>query len=102
MTEAEKLCERLGSHMGKVDMQEVLRDCRSAAAMIAAQAEEIARLREALEPFRDIADIDDDTGRDDASDDRILVVQAYGCQLDELTKADFVRVRDALSPNGGG
>lgn len=47
------------------------------------------KLRAALEPFVDIAEIEDEVGREDPEDDRIWVVQAHGCQLAELSVEDF-------------
>jgi hypothetical protein len=58
-------------------------------------------LAEALEPFAAIAELEDDAGRDDPEDDRIWVVQAFGCQLAELTIEDFRRAA-ALSNGGRG
>jgi hypothetical protein len=57
----------------------------------------IAKLTEALEPFAAITDIEEEVGRDDPDDDRILIVQAHGCLLTELEIEDFRRARAALS-----
>lgn len=57
----------------------------------------IAELEAALEPFAQVADVEDEVGRDDPGDDRVLVVQAYGCQLADLTVEDFRRARAALA-----
>lgn len=40
------LVKRLESHMGKADMQAVLKDCRQAADMITAQAADLGKLRD--------------------------------------------------------
>lgn len=57
----------------------------------------IAELEAALKPFAQVADVEDEVGRDDPGDDRIWVVQAYGCQLADLTVEDFRRARAALA-----
>lgn len=58
-----------------------------------------AELVKALEPFADIADIEDEVGRDDPDDDRVWVSQAYGCQLAELTIEEFRAARAAIHPS---
>lgn len=55
-----------------------------------------ARLKEAervIAPFAEVADIEDSVGRDDPDDDRIQIVQAYGCMLSEMTVEDFRAAR---------
>jgi len=66
-------------------------------------ADEIARLRaenealrEALKPFAGVADTLDEVGRAYEDDDRVNIVQAYGCLLAEMTEGDFRRARLAL------
>ena len=60
----------------------------------------LARVRElegALKPFEDIADTDEEVGRCDPEDGRVLIVQAHGCQLAELDIEDFRAVRTILT-----
>ena len=49
--EAEKLIERLTSHMGKAEVPDLLRDCRLAADALAHLRAERDEMRKALEPF---------------------------------------------------
>ena len=48
MTKTDDLVERLEAHMGKADLQDVLADCREAAARIQSDAAIIEGLRAAL------------------------------------------------------
>lgn len=59
--------------------------------------ERVRALRAALEPFAEVADINEECGREHPDDDRIWIVQAYGCQLAELSDGDFCRARDVLT-----
>jgi hypothetical protein len=52
--------------------------------------------REALEPFSEVAETEEEVGRDDPDDDRILIVQTHGCQLAELTVEHFRRAKSVL------
>lgn len=54
------------------------------------------KLVEALEPFATAADTEDEVGREYPDDDRIWLVQAYGCQLADLTVSDLHRAREAF------
>lgn len=54
----------------------------------------LAEARKALEPFAQIADVEDEVGRE-YEDDRVWVVQAYGCQIGDLTVEDFRAARRA-------
>lgn len=56
----------------------------------------IAEMEEALQPFADIVDTIDEVGRADETDDRVNVVQAYGCLLAELTEDHFRAAAAAL------
>lgn len=70
---------------------------------------ELARLRaardEALEvvkPLVDAADANDEAGHDDPDEDRIWIVQAYGCQIADLTIADLRAARRFYEKHRGG
>ena len=80
-----------------VAVRALLEQCSETAGEAAA---EILRLRERLaeaekvmEPFAGVADTEDEVGRNDPEDDRVWVVQAYGCQLADLTVEDFRAAR---------
>jgi hypothetical protein len=63
----------------------------------------VEEAKRVLEPFSDAATTDEEVGRCDPEDDRILIVQAHGCQLAELS-ADHFRaarsLRDRLGVEG--
>jgi len=61
---------------------------------------ENAEMREALKLFAQVADVEDEVGRDDPDDDRIWIVQAYGCHLADLTVEDFRRARRLAEQEG--
>lgn len=69
---------------------------RRAAAELTRLSAENERMREALEPFADIADTIEAVGRMDEDDDRVRVVQVHGCQLAELDESHFLRARNSL------
>lgn len=71
-------------------------------ATIAADRARIAGLENVLEPFAGIAETIDDVARADEDDDRIWVVQAYGCRLAELTEDDFRKAAAFLQSNRQG
>jgi len=71
-------------------------DGPDAADAIARLRAENEALREALEPFAAVADTVDETGRTYEDDDRINIVQAFGCLLAEVTEDEFRRARQAL------
>jgi hypothetical protein len=68
---------------------------RAADAIARLRAENEA-LREALGPFAGVADTLDEVGRAYEDDDRVNIVQAYGCLLAEMTEDEFRRARQAL------
>jgi len=70
------------------------------AALAAAPVGVKVKAREVLEPFADIATTDEEVGRCDPDDDRILVVQAHGCQLAELSAEALRRARVTLNRIG--
>lgn len=69
-------------------------------ATILALLDRIESAERALEPFVVVADAEDEAGRDDPDDDRIWVVQAYGCQLADFTIEDFRAARAHFQQNG--
>lgn len=78
----EAYCASLGSHQDRVFLSEA--------------ADEITRLnalieeaREVVEPFANVAETIEDIAQIDEDDDRIWIVQAYGCRLAELTEEHF-------------
>jgi hypothetical protein len=88
--------DALAQEIRRVDGSNSLGAGALAEALMPFIAKQQADMARALEPFAYIADVEDQVGRDDPEDDRIWVVQAHGCQLDELTIGDFRAARDAL------
>lgn len=80
------------------ELEEELAQLRVVANYNREQAEKaeraLAEARKALEPFAQIADVEDEVGRE-YEDDRVWVVQAYGCQIGDLTVEDFRAARRA-------
>lgn len=74
-------------------------DLRSVIIHLEAQ---LAEAGKALEPFADIADTEDEVGRDSPDDDRVWVVQAHGCRLGDLTVEHFRAARRVLTGGKNG
>jgi hypothetical protein len=64
-----------------------------AADALATIAKRLEEAEAAIRPFADVADTEDEVGRDDPDDDRVFIVQAYGCQLADMTSEHFRAAR---------
>lgn len=61
----------------------------------------LAEAKMALEPFADIADTEEEVGREDQEDERVLIVQAGGCQIGALDVSHFRAARAIVNKEGG-
>jgi hypothetical protein len=62
---------------------------------------QLTEANKALEPFAQIADAEDEIGREDPDDDRVWIEQANGYRIGGLSVEDFRAARRAREAQGG-
>lgn len=88
-------------HLQK-ELQKALDDATTLSAENEKLRAKVADLEGALQPFAYALETHEEVGRPYADDDRINIVQAYGCLLAELDESHFYQARQALAGDDHG